>query len=43
MVYSKPEIVVLASAISSIQGAKIGGMEIVTNHPRWVADSELDD
>lgn len=43
MVYSKPEIVVLGTAISSIQGGKIVGHEPVANLPNRLADSELDD
>ena len=45
MVYSKPEIVVLGTTTSSIQGSKIKGLEPVPpqDFKNKAADSELDD
>jgi hypothetical protein len=42
MVYSKPEVVVLGTAFSSIQGNKQVGIEPL-NYPNIPPDSELDD
>ena len=45
MVYTKPTIVVLGTATSSIQGSKVVGAEPrpPNDHRNLAADSELDD